>query len=142
MEIDQGKWPDTVRPIAIKETGGLGIDVSGRLYWDGKPVEIIGQRLDLTKAQMGIAIAVAVFTGLAALATVVRRRSHMRIGPAKLDGPCLQPAQYRGDKATSRPADDARQYARAWRATADCVVPQRCLPTRSLDRRRELSGRH
>jgi hypothetical protein len=54
----------------LKETGGLGVDKDGRLYWDGRPVEIIGQRLDLTKAQTIIAIVVAVFTGIAAFGTL------------------------------------------------------------------------
>jgi hypothetical protein len=40
--IDQSKWPTSVRPISMSESGGLGIDRPGRLYWDGKPVEIIG----------------------------------------------------------------------------------------------------
>ena len=50
--IDQSKWPASVRPISMSESGGLGVDRSGRLYWDGKPVEIIGQRLDLTWASI------------------------------------------------------------------------------------------
>jgi hypothetical protein len=70
--IDKSKWPTNVRPIAIGETSGLGIDPDGRLYWNGKPVEIIGRRLDLTKWQNFIAITVAVFTGIAALATSVQ----------------------------------------------------------------------
>jgi hypothetical protein len=70
--IDQSKWPKNVRPIALKEAGGLGIDRDGRLYWNGKGVEIIGQRLDLTKTQAVVAIAIAVFTAIAALGTAVQ----------------------------------------------------------------------
>jgi hypothetical protein len=53
--IDASKWPHDVRPIAIAETGGLGIDGNGRLHWNGKPVEIVGRRLDLTRTQAGVA---------------------------------------------------------------------------------------
>jgi hypothetical protein len=70
--IDKSKWPTNVRPIAISETGGLGIDPNGRLYWNGKPVEIVSQRLDLTWTQTAIALSVAVFTFIAALATSVQ----------------------------------------------------------------------
>ncbi|KYH01703.1 hypothetical protein SE91_27340 [Bradyrhizobium sp. DOA1] len=60
--IDKSRWPKEVRPIAWKETDGLGIDNDGRLYWNGKPVEIIGRRLDLTWGQFWIALVVAIFT--------------------------------------------------------------------------------
>jgi hypothetical protein len=70
--IDRSMWPKTVRPIGLDEADGLGIDRDGRLYWNGKPVEIIGQRLDLTRTQAWVAIAVAVFTGIAAAGTAVQ----------------------------------------------------------------------
>jgi hypothetical protein len=69
QKIDKSKWPKKVRPIAIEETDGLGIDADGRLYWNGKPVEIIRQRLDLTGWQMAVAVLVMIFTGAAAIAT-------------------------------------------------------------------------
>jgi hypothetical protein len=69
--IDRSKWPKDVRTIGLGEAGGLGVDRDGRLYWHGKPVEIIGQRLDLTKAQFIIALIVAGATVLTALATGV-----------------------------------------------------------------------
>ena len=72
QEIDKKKWPANVRPISTGETGGLGIDPNGRLYWNGKPVEIVGQRLDLTWVQAAIALSVAVFTLIVALATSVQ----------------------------------------------------------------------
>jgi hypothetical protein len=56
----------------LDEADGLGIDRDGRLYWNGKPVEIIGRRLDLTRAQAGVAIAVAIFTGIAAIGTAAQ----------------------------------------------------------------------
>jgi hypothetical protein len=86
-KIDKSKWPKTVRPIAMSEADGLGVDGAGRLYWDGKPVEIIGQRLDLTKGQFGVAIAVAVFTFLAALATCVQAAVSYHDWACKTDWP-------------------------------------------------------
>lgn len=60
--IDRSKWPNGVRPVATAELDRLGIDRDGRLHWDGKPVEIIGRRLDLTRTQAVFAIVVAVAT--------------------------------------------------------------------------------
>jgi hypothetical protein len=70
--IDESKWPANVRQIAMAETGGLGIDGDGRLHWNGRPVEIIGQRLDLTRTQAVVAIVIAVLTFVIALATAVQ----------------------------------------------------------------------
>src|SRR5260221_11597100 len=71
-KIDKTKWPADVREISIAEQDAIGIDKTGRLYWNGKPVEIVGQRLDLTKAQFAVAILVAIFTGIAAIATAIQ----------------------------------------------------------------------
>jgi hypothetical protein len=71
-QIDEASWPRNVRQISLEETGGLGIDDTGRLYWNGKPVEIVSQRLDLTWAQFVIAVVVAAATVVAALATAVQ----------------------------------------------------------------------
>jgi hypothetical protein len=62
QKIDKSQWPRHVRPISMGEVDGLGIDNDGRLHWNGKPVEIIGQRLDLTGYQIFWATIVAVFT--------------------------------------------------------------------------------
>jgi hypothetical protein len=70
--VDKSKWPNDVRPIAMSETGGLGVDRDGRLHWDGRPVEIVGRRLDLTTMQTVVGIAVAGLTLVIALATVVQ----------------------------------------------------------------------
>jgi hypothetical protein len=71
QQIDRSKWPENVRPLSLDDEG-LGVDRDGRLYWNGKPVEIIGQRLDLTKTQAAVAIAIAVFTAIAAIGTAVQ----------------------------------------------------------------------
>jgi hypothetical protein len=60
--IDHKRWPKNVRRISTGESDGIGIDRDGRLHWDGKPVEIVGSRLDLTTWQMVLAIIVAAFT--------------------------------------------------------------------------------
>jgi hypothetical protein len=70
--IDKSKWPQNVRPISIEEVSGIGIDPDGRLHWDGKPVEIIGRRIDLTWGQFWIAIAVAFFTAMGALGAMAQ----------------------------------------------------------------------
>jgi hypothetical protein len=67
QEIDKSTWPRHVRPIAISETGGLGLDPDGRLYWNGKPVEIVGSRIDLTWGQFWLAVIVALFTAIGGL---------------------------------------------------------------------------
>jgi hypothetical protein len=72
QKIDKSKWPKDVRPIGMAEVDGLGIDPDGRLYWNGKPVEIIGRRIDLTWTQTVIAIAVAAFTAIGALGTLAQ----------------------------------------------------------------------
>jgi hypothetical protein len=77
--IDKSKWPKDVRPIGMGEADGLGIDPDGRLYWNGKPVEIIGRRIDLTWTQTVVAIAVAVFTAIGALGESAYC-GHVRVG--------------------------------------------------------------
>ena len=62
--IDKSRWPKNIRPISTGESDGIGIDRDGRLYWDGKPIEIIGSRLDLTWWQFFFTIVVAVFTAV------------------------------------------------------------------------------
>jgi hypothetical protein len=46
----------------MTEVDGLGIDADVRLHWNGKLVEIIGRRLDLTWTQTLFGFLVAIFT--------------------------------------------------------------------------------
>ena len=71
QQIDKSTWPKGVRTLSLDDEG-LGIDRDGRLYWNGNPVEIIGQRLDLTRTQARFGIAAVVFTAIAALGTIVQ----------------------------------------------------------------------
>ena len=89
QEIDKSKWPNGVREISMKEAGGLGIDASGRLYWNGKPVEIVGRRLDLTWSQFFVALIVAVGTVVAALATSVQAWTSYHDWACKVDLPAV-----------------------------------------------------
>jgi hypothetical protein len=72
QSFDKSKWPQSVRPISLSETGGLGIDADGRLHWDGKPIEIIGRRLDLTNFQLFLAVIVAFFTVVGGVGTAAQ----------------------------------------------------------------------
>jgi hypothetical protein len=56
----------------IGETVGLGVDRNGRLHWNGKPIEIIAQHLDLTRLQTVTAVAIAICTFIIAVATSVQ----------------------------------------------------------------------
>ena len=38
--IRQPHWPDDVRVISQDGLNFIGVDSSGRMYWDGKPIEI------------------------------------------------------------------------------------------------------
>lgn len=62
QKMDKSTWPRGVRGIALAEVDGLGVDSDGRLHWNGKPVEIVGRRLDLTNFQIFLAVVVALFT--------------------------------------------------------------------------------
>jgi hypothetical protein len=70
-QFDPTKWSRDVRRISLDDVDGLGIDGANRLYWNGKRV-ITGQRLDLTWSQFLVALAVAIFTAIAAAATAVQ----------------------------------------------------------------------
>jgi hypothetical protein len=104
QKIDQSKWPGNVRPIAMGEADGLGIDKDGRLYWDGKPVEIISQRLDLTKAQAFTGALVAVFTLIAARATGVQAFTAYHEWACKVRWPVVATCPSEPAKTTSTTA--------------------------------------
>jgi hypothetical protein len=53
----QPGWPAGVTVITLKGLDHLGVDERGRLYWDGKPIEI-ARTPSLTKAQNWIAMGV------------------------------------------------------------------------------------
>jgi hypothetical protein len=80
---DKSKWPRGVRPVALGEMDGLGIDRDGRPYWNGKPLEI-RQHLDLSKGQ---AIFAAVMTLIIALATFVQGWTAYHEWACKVDWP-------------------------------------------------------
>jgi len=39
-EVGRRGWPEGVRPITWDDTTHLGVGNDGRLYWDGKAVEV------------------------------------------------------------------------------------------------------
>ena len=56
-------WPPGVRPIGQHELDGLGVDQSGILYWDGKPVQ--SRHFIVTRGQKvwAVLVALAVIAG-------------------------------------------------------------------------------
>lgn len=64
-DADPSTWPDHVRMVSLQETTKLGVDVQGRLYWDGKLVEI-RRTIELRKFERGVAgfVAAVAFAGL------------------------------------------------------------------------------
>lgn len=68
LSPDTSLWPKGVRVIGLKELDHLGVDRTGRLYWDGKPIEIKELKLRWPERIIAIfivlsAIAVAVVNG-------------------------------------------------------------------------------
>lgn len=49
-EPDRPKWPKDVAPISYGDMDRLGVGPDGRLYWDGKPVEV-QRRLRFSRLQ-------------------------------------------------------------------------------------------
>jgi hypothetical protein len=60
-----------IHQLATADLSRLSIDNDGRLYWDGKPVEV-RRRLEMTRAQMvGLGI-VAVFIAIGAIGAAIQ----------------------------------------------------------------------
>jgi hypothetical protein len=62
-------WPKGVRGISIEEVDLLGVDNNGRLYWDGKPVEVSRR---LTRWQTFGAFVVGTFVVLGSIGSFVQ----------------------------------------------------------------------
>jgi len=59
-----------VHPVDMTDLSRLSIDRDGRLYWDGKPVEV-RRRISMSRAQVVGASIVAAFVVIGALASAV-----------------------------------------------------------------------
>ena len=55
---DPSSWPKHVRMVSMDEMDHLGVDSKGRLYWDGKIVEI-KQTFELKTFERSVAVFVA-----------------------------------------------------------------------------------
>ena len=60
-----------IHPLAAADLGRLSIDNDGRLYWDGKPVEV-RRRIDMSRAQVVGASVVAVFIAIGAVGAAIQ----------------------------------------------------------------------
>ena len=65
-ETTPAGWPPGVTPIGIKDLDKLGLNARNQLFWDGKRIEV-RNRLDLTRYQKVVAVAVSVFAVLGAM---------------------------------------------------------------------------
>ncbi len=60
-------WSEGVRAISIDELECLGIDKTGRLYWNGRPIEV--RTLELPRLERAVAIGAGVAVILTGLVT-------------------------------------------------------------------------
>lgn len=62
-------WPPGVRPISIDGLDELGVGNDGRIYWQGRPIEV-QQSVTLTAAQRlgAVVVALSAIVGAAAAA--------------------------------------------------------------------------
>ena len=63
-------WPDGVRPVSERGLDRLGVDEEGKLYWQGRPVEL-KRGISFTKPQTLFGAASLVAAVIAAGATAV-----------------------------------------------------------------------
>jgi hypothetical protein len=66
-----------VRPIGITDLSRLSIDNDGRLYWDGKPVEV-RRRILMSRAQIAGASVIGAFVAIGAIGAAIQGTSAMR----------------------------------------------------------------
>src|SRR5215207_2404930 len=70
-ELQQpGPQGRNVHPVEMTDLSRLSIDQDGRLYWDGKPVEV-RRRISMSRAQVVGASIVAAFVVIGALASAI-----------------------------------------------------------------------
>lgn len=60
-----------IHPLATADLSRLSIDNDGRLYWDGKPVEV-RRRIEMSRAQVVGASAVAIFVAIGAVGAAIQ----------------------------------------------------------------------
>ena len=57
-------WPKGVRGVARNELDVLGVDKRGRLYWDGKPIEVREFSLRWPERALAVAGLIVAFTAV------------------------------------------------------------------------------
>jgi hypothetical protein len=87
-----------IHPLATADLSRLSIDDDGRLYWDGKPVEV-RRRIEMSRAQVVGASVVAAFVALGAVGAVIQGSLALRDWGCRLGWT----ANYCGLPAPARP---------------------------------------
>ena len=87
-----------IHPLAIADLSRLSIDDDGRLYWDGRPVEV-RRRIEMSQAQVVGASVVAAFVALGALGAVIQGSLALRDWGCRLGWT----TSYCGPPASARP---------------------------------------
>jgi hypothetical protein len=87
-----------IHPLATADLSRLSIDDDGRLYWDGKPVEV-RRRIEMSQAQVIGASVVAAFVALGALGAVIQGSLALRDWGCRLGWT----TSYCGPPASARP---------------------------------------
>jgi hypothetical protein len=75
-------WPQDVYPIALEGLDFLGVDSQGRLFWDGKPIEI-RKAIDLSRWQTIGAVVVALAAVVGAIAACISAYAAMLSVPGR-----------------------------------------------------------
>jgi len=84
-----------VHPIGMSDLGRISIDNDGRLYWDGKPVEV-RRRIMMSRTQVIVTSAVATFLVIGAIGAAVQGTVALRDWACRLGwttSTCTLPAE-------------------------------------------------
>jgi hypothetical protein len=64
VAVNHSEWPKHVRRVGMNETGALGIDAKGALYWHGKPIQIREHKLQRLERFLVFVVALSAMIGV------------------------------------------------------------------------------